>query len=315
VLVDVHAHLFPAAYIELLERHGREDPWHVRQLAAGFSDEELDARVRDMDRAGVDIQLLSLFPHVPDLVRRADAVAAAQLLNDLYADVVRRRPGRFRALAALPMPHVEAAIEEAERTAAMGFVGVALGTTIDGRSLADPTFDALWGGLDRAGTTVFLHPVGACPHLLQEAGMHWSVGSIVEDTVAAATLIKAEIPRRYPSVRIINSHAGGAMPLLLARLDGLAGLGGGEPTEPPSHTARRMWYDSVVHGSAPALRCAVDALGADRMVFGSDFPVMRGDGYQDGIRFIRETLDPRAADALLGGNAVAAIPLLAPETV
>lgn len=310
--VDVHAHLFPAGYVERFEALGRPDRWAVRGLAAGLSDDELDARVADMDAAGIDVQVLSIFPELPDFPRRADAVAVARLANDLYADVVARRAGRFAAFATLPLPHLDAAVEEAERAMReLGFAGVAIGTSVSGLSPADASLASLWEHLDRLGAAVFLHPVGACPQLLDEIGMTWSVGSVVEDTIAAAALVAAGIPRLHPGVTIINSHAGGAMPLLLGRLDALAGLGGATPVERPSRTALRMYYDTVLHRDPAALRCAVDSLGVERLLFGSDYPVARGEGYKEGIAFLERQLGPAARGAVLGDNAARILALQA----
>jgi 6-methylsalicylate decarboxylase len=84
-------------------------------------------------------------------------------------------------------------------------------------------------------------------------------------------------PLRYPDIKIINSHLGGALPMLLERVDDLHVWEYPQTPERPSAAARRIWYDTVGHGYIPALRCAIDAFGADRLLPGTDFLYEAGD--------------------------------------
>src|ERR1700761_4246391 len=102
--IDVHAHYWTDDYLDLLVDLGKTDTGTQRGLGAGGG-AELGARLRLMDRAGVDMQVLSASPQLPYGEDRDKAVAAARFVNDQYATVVERHPGRFRAFAATPMPH------------------------------------------------------------------------------------------------------------------------------------------------------------------------------------------------------------------
>lgn len=101
---DVHAHLWSEGYLHLLESYGREDTATQRGLGAGDGPAELDARFTMNDAAGIDHQILSVSPQTPYFPAEAEAVVAARLANDVYADVVRDWPQRFSAFAALPLP-------------------------------------------------------------------------------------------------------------------------------------------------------------------------------------------------------------------
>jgi predicted TIM-barrel fold metal-dependent hydrolase len=141
----------------------------------------------------------------------------------------------------------------------------------------------------------------------------WLVGAPVEDTIAAAKLITQGHLLRYPRVRIINSRFGGALPMLLNRWDNLSQLGGGEPEMVPSEAARRMWYDTVCHGSSTALLAGVHAVGTDRLVIGSDFPYQTGSVYTHGaVGFISETLGDADARLILDANATSLLDLDTP---
>jgi hypothetical protein len=136
-------------------------------------------------------------------------------------------------------------------------------------------------------------------------------GAPVEDTISIMHLITHGIPARYPDLKIINSHLGGALPMLLQRADDQYRWEAPDTPEPPSVAARRMWYDTVGHGHVPALRCAIDSFGADRLLLlllllGTDFPYEKGDIFLRAVDYINAPqIDPDAARAILDHNASA----------
>jgi predicted TIM-barrel fold metal-dependent hydrolase len=109
--IDVHAHYWTDTYPDMLVGLGRSDTATQRGIGAGGG-AELDARLRLMDRAGIDIQVLSAAPQLPYGDDAARALAAARYVNDEYAALVESHRDRFRAFAATPMPHIDAAIAE-----------------------------------------------------------------------------------------------------------------------------------------------------------------------------------------------------------
>jgi 6-methylsalicylate decarboxylase len=132
------------------------------------------------------------------------------------------------------------------------------------------------------------------------------VGAPVEDTISVMHLITNGIPARYPNIKIINSHLGGAMPMLLQRADDQYRWEAPDTPERPSVSARRMWYDTVGHGHVPALRCAIDSFGADRLLLGTDFPYENGDRFVRAVDFIDDPqIGARDARAILEQNASA----------
>jgi predicted TIM-barrel fold metal-dependent hydrolase len=304
--IDVHAHLWTDDYLDLVESYGQDASVH-RGLGAGGTPEELDARFALMDSAGIDRQVLSVSPRVPHLADEAQAVRAARLANDLYAEFTERYPERFSAFAALPLPHLDAALKELTRGLDdLGMVGAAVTTDVLGTSLADPSLAPLWEELDRRGTVLYVHPSGeaAGAPLIAEHRMRWMVGAPVEDTIAVTQLLLAGIPSRYPNVKTIISHLGGALPMLLQRIDNQYGWEAPGAPEKPSDAARRLWYDTVGHAHVPAVRAAAETLGADRLVLGTDFPYENGDLFRSAVSYIREGLG-EDADGVLDRNAAA----------
>jgi predicted TIM-barrel fold metal-dependent hydrolase len=144
--------------------------------------------------------------------------------------------------------------------------------------------------------------------LIRVHHMTWMVGAPLEDTVAIAHLIVYGIPGRYPDVKIICSHLGGAIPMLLQRMDDQVGWEMPSAPEKPSVAAKRTWYDTVGHGHRPALRAAVETFGADRLVLGTGLPYESGELFKEAVRYIgnagltpadaRQILDVTAATLL-----------------
>lgn len=305
--IDVHAHLWSEQYLEQLGGDG--EPAQVpRSLGAGATDEDLAARFAQMDAAGVDVQILSATPFSPHLPDEAAAVRAARTGNDEYTAVVAQHPDRFRAFAALPLPHVDASVKELTRALDdLGMAGVGITTSVLGRGLDDPAFEPVYEELNRRGSVLYVHPAGAGAgsDLIAGHNLTWSIGAPIEDTVAVMQLILAGIPSRYPDMKIIISHLGGALPMVLNRADHQVPLESPGTPELPSVAARRMWFDTVAHDHAPALRAAVDTLGADRLILGTDFPFQAKAEYQSAIDYISRAVSAEQATTILDTNAAA----------
>jgi 6-methylsalicylate decarboxylase len=305
--IDVHAHYWTDDYLDLLVGLGKTDTDTQRGMGAGGG-AELDARLELMDRAGVEMQVLSASPQLPHGEDREKAIRAARFVNDQYAQLVERHPDRFRAFAAIPLPHVDESISEMGRALdELAMVGVTLNTTVLGLPLVDPAFEPIFAELNRHSTVLYLHPAGnsACSPLISEHHLTWMVGAPVEDTISIMQLITDGLPSRYPNIKIINSHLGGALPMLLQRADNQYMWEAPETPERPSTAARRMWYDTVAHGHTPALRCAIDTFGADRLLLGTDFPYEAGDIFVRAIDFFHDPqIDPQDAEAILDRNAM-----------
>jgi 6-methylsalicylate decarboxylase len=306
--IDVHAHYWTEDYLDLLVDLGKADAGAARGIGAGGG-AELDARLRLMDRAGVEIQVLSACPQSP-YGQDADKTAnAARFVNDQYAELADSHRDRFRAFAALPMPHLDETVGEMRRALdELGMAGIAMNTTVLGRALVEPDYEPVFAELNRREAVLYLHPAGnsACSPLIGNYHLTWMVGAPVEDTISIMHLITHGIPTRYPNIKIINSHLGGAVPMLLQRADDQYRWEAPDTPEPPGVAARRMWYDTVGHGHVPALRCAIDSFGADRLVLGTDFPYENGDTFLGAVNYINDPqIDPDAARGILDQNASA----------
>jgi predicted TIM-barrel fold metal-dependent hydrolase len=286
--IDVHAHYWAAAYIDLLVELGRRD------LAfAGRQVDDLDDRVAEMDRVGVDVQILSaigLNTEVPD---REGAVRAAVGLNDLYAEVVSRHGGRFQAFGSVPLPFTDEAVTEASRALGeLGFAGIALPCSVGGKPLDDAAYDPFWECLNDLGAVAYIHPVGSnsAGHPgLGEWGLHTAYGSPLQLATTATRMVYSGLTFRYPDVKFVFAVCGGILPYLWPRLErnlrrafersADKAVGGGyfdwitklplDPADPMS-AFRRFWYDSSVQETPVTMQLMKETVGVDRLLLGSD---------------------------------------------
>jgi aminocarboxymuconate-semialdehyde decarboxylase len=261
MIVDVHAHYYPREYLDLIGR-----PELPVRGSAPLNDLSIDERVALMDRLGIDVQILSVSQAQPYLSGADAAANAAKVANDLYIDLCRQYPGRFFTFAALPLPHVTESIDEISRLTDENYVvGVTMGCSIGDRHVDDPEFEPVYAELDRHRAWVLLHPTGTnCLVDGTDYSLNWLVGAPFEDTVAALRLVLSGIADRYPNIHFIVPHLGGTLPFLLARVMRHEGVRGEE-------ALRQMYYDTV-SGSVGALQFAADFWGADRLLYGTDFP-------------------------------------------
>ncbi len=291
--IDIHGHIYPLKYLDMLDRMGGSGTGtRIARIAYGSGNpEDLEARFQMMDRAGVKMQVVSAAPQFPYFAKKDDAVTAAKLINDSYAEYVRRYPNRFAAYVVTPLPHVDESIKEMNRGLdELGMVGVTMGTSVLTQSVADPMFDPFWEEMNRRGVILFFHPsgLGACSPLVREKHLTWPIGASIEDTMVAGHLIVNQIPKRYPRVRIIIPHLGGDIGMLMARLDSQRKFFMPSDAEPPSVTARRFWYDTVSHAYPAALRLACESYGVEKMVLGSDYPYEVNDLYQRCVDYVAD---------------------------
>lgn len=314
--IDVHAHAVVPRYHELLRDLGVDVPGYGGGRP-GLADGGHDQRLAHMDEAGVSRQLLSPI-FAPYLADENGAARAARCINDAHSAMAAEYPDRLAAYGALPLPHIDAALTEIEYCLdTLGMIGIALHCACLGESVVAERFEPVYAELDQRRAVVFFHPSvnGLCSPLVTGWGLTATAGVVFEDTTVALHLIARSIPQRYPNITFIVPHFGGALPMMLNRLDNQLRLSTPDLPEKPAVTARRFYYDTVGHGSHVALRCAVDAFGHDRLLCGSDYPVLLPfETYTDTIGYVRDAdLPETAVRNILRDNAVRAFGSLIAE--
>jgi aminocarboxymuconate-semialdehyde decarboxylase len=273
MIVDMHFHGFSQASADTL---------NAFYLANGTLEVPVTAfdiaeYVRTMDAHGIDIGVLSIPGPAPDNLPTAEArLTAARALNDLYADAMARHPTRFRALGRLPLVDPDAALAELARIMDdLRFQGVLLPTNVVGRPLDDPAFDGFWAEANRRRLLCFFHPLDwPCDPRWRDWGLLTKIGWPADTALAISRLVLSGHRDRFPDTTLVLSHLGAMIPLYLSRLGWKAG--NPRSARNPEEYFRAFYYDTAGEVRAASIRAACEAVGTDRIVFGSDYPFGRG---------------------------------------
>ena len=324
--IDLHTHYVPASLADAL-RARSEPPWidrtpdggEVLHLPVGrlaFSDAYIDmaARLRFMQRTGIDRQLLS-FPGLfgLDSLSIDECLPLLAAFNDDAAALCARHPERFAALAAVPLADIDAAVREYTRARALGLAGVILPVNGFVSVEAGARYVPLLDAVARSGGHVFIHP-GRRPDEVPPAGsaepeypfpdnVLARQALSVQDRVAAAmvTLLFSALLDPWPSLTVQVANLGGTLPMVLERIDHAVALC--DPgAAPPSSRTHRVHVDCASLGPR-AIEIAVATFGADRIVFGTDCPIFSTERTLAAVHAARIGDDARRA--LLDGNAAA----------
>jgi aminocarboxymuconate-semialdehyde decarboxylase len=275
------------------------------QSAAALTDIAL--RLADMDRMGVDVQVVSPLP--TQYYYWADQDLAAQIVrlqNEHVAGICAQHPLRLAGLGTLAMQHPDLAVSQLDHAVrTLGLRGVQISTAVNERELSNPSLEPVWAKAAELGCLMFVHPMGcSLGERLAPSYLSNIVGQPVETAVALSHLIFGGVLDRHAGLKICAAHGGGYLPTYVGRSDH------GYRIRPDAHTMahapseylKRIWFDCLVY-SPRAVRALIDAVGVSQVVVGTDYPFDMG--YYDVHALIRATpgltADERAA--ILGGNA------------
>ena len=316
MIIDVHSHLFPPSLMAAIERAGGRLP----QLeAAPLQSMALGERHELMLENQVDLGLLSvgvLQPYHSDV---RTAVDLAREANDSYLQTSADSGGWLATWAALPLPHVDAALAELDRVGGdPGCVGVTLGTSVLDLDLDDKTLEPVYEALNSRGTTVFVHPSMVFAGFgANDLGMQRSIGGMIEDTMAGIRLLLSGVVVRYPKINFIVPHLGGTLPFIYGRVRRHIAAAEKKWADEGLVSANdtftglsRLWWDTATR-HVPALTCAVETLGADRLVFGTDYPYTKTRAeFASRLAHIRDLpIGPERQAGILGDSVAALLGL------
>ncbi|WP_429253593.1 amidohydrolase family protein [Paraburkholderia sp. GAS333] len=317
--IDIHAHYYPESYCDLVGGEGAKFGGKFTCDSTSFSFQtpagglgplplkfiRIDERLADMDASGVDMQALSLSVPMAYWAERNFNAKLAKTWNAAASAIHVQYPDRFVVLATLPMLNTSDAIDELERASELpGVRGIYIGTNINNQDLDDPLFEPVFAHIEQIGLPVFLHPqqtVGGAR--LGDYYLSNLLGNPFDTAIAGSHLILGGVMDRHPQLNVTLPHAGGALPMLMGRID--AGWTARPETrllaQKPSSYLRRFNYDTVSH-SGPVLDFLIQNVGVDRLVLGSDYCFDMG--YEQPVTFLdRLNLSTEHRNLILGGNA------------
>lgn len=317
-IIDVHNHFYPAEYIEAVRRgpsaitvttdeHGNpvfHSPGDKNYLVPGHRD--LAYRRRVLDEAGVAVQVISLTAPGTLIEAPERSVPLARVVNDAFARIRDRDGDRFLPLGTLPLNDPDGAVEELERAVGLGFKGFLVFGNVNGVPLADRRFWPLYQRASDRGLVFYIHPT--YPLGVEAMTEYWLmplVGFLFDTTLAAAHLVFAGVPERFPGITWVLGHLGGAIPYLAERLDrgyrAFPECRAAIP-KPPSEYLKRFYYDTV-NFDPRALRLAVEFAGADQILAGSDYPHLIGSIERMKQSLGALDLSESDREKIMGGNA------------
>ncbi|MEH6551612.1 MAG: amidohydrolase family protein [Pseudomonadales bacterium] len=323
--IDMHSHFLPKEWPNLADKFGTPDwPW-LRHGDSGkamlmLGDKEFRPiteacwnpalRIEEMDRDGVQIQLMSATPLLFAYARPAEqALDCARLFNDAALEICSHSPNRLKALCQVPLQDIDASCREVSRAMDSGHVGVQIGNHVGLKNMDDEGVITFLHHCADIGAPVLVHPwdmMGG--DRMPKYMLQWLVAMPAETQLSILSLILSGAFERLPrSLKLCFAHGGGSFAFLLGRVDNAwhhRDIIREDCPHPPSYYTDRFSVDSAVF-NPDALNLLVKVMGEDRVVLGSDYPFPLGEQVVGNLVKTHEDLSDEAKQKILGGNAAA----------
>jgi predicted TIM-barrel fold metal-dependent hydrolase len=303
--------LYPPSYVKLLE------------MVEGKLTDVGRERIRRMDAAGIDLQVLSHVQPGVQTLERDPAIRLSKEVNDWLGEVIKEYPTRFAGFAMLPTQSPADAADELERTATqLGFKGALINGHTQGRYLDDDTFSPIFERAQALDVPIYIHPADPPQAIIDIyyksfPAMMQSWGWQVETGTHLLRLIAAGVFDRYPRLRIIVGHMGELIPFSLKRINTALTMGNwllASQSKTAEASDRKAMQKSVLYYmhsnifittsgvfDQAALNCAIAELGIDNILFSVDYPF--GDNFE-GVDFLNKAqLSWEDKEKLAHGNA------------
>jgi predicted TIM-barrel fold metal-dependent hydrolase len=269
--IDAHAHVNPTAYLDELRRRDLVPSYPLPPATS-------DVLSAAMRRRSIDAAVVSLSPPGVWFGDAGLARELSRLVNEELSTLIRSQPTRFAALATLPLPAVDAALEElAYALDVLGLDGVALHSNIDGVYLGDPALDPIFDELQRRGAYAFVHPIDPPTPSPRPDAPAWLNEFPFDTTRALVNLIYSGTLERCPDIRLQVAHLGGTAPFLAHRIASWAEREPARAEAAPAGAVaylQRLYYDTGLANNAIAVAAVRELAGVERIVLGTDWPFL-----------------------------------------
>jgi predicted TIM-barrel fold metal-dependent hydrolase len=297
--IDVHHHVVPPRYVD---------------NSMPIKPPNAELQLQWMDSWHIQTAITSLTPRVVlNNLNRLRAVARD--CNEFQARQLLEHPARFGSFALLPLPDVDGALEEI--TYALDILhldGIGLFSSVQDRYLGDPLFDPIFEELNRRSAVVFIHPAHceALPHTGLQAPP-FVVEYVFDTTRAIVNLIYTGTLQRFPDVRFIVAHGGGAAPFLAQRIGMMEGHRGAKNVTNVIPMLRSLYYEIASTTGRSALRSLQELVDPEHILWGSDLPFVYGERLKTEVEHWEhyDGFDAGARAAIERENALRLFPRLA----
>lgn len=272
-VIDVHSHIIPVEYLDMLKAHGAE-------LEETFPLPAWDAatHVKFMEEAGIEYSVLTLPAPQPCFGNAAEDRRVIRQINETSARLKAAYPGKFKFCAVLPLPNVSAAIAEAEYALdTLGADGVRIATNSRGMYLGDAELDPLMEVLNQRETVIVIHPHRPVPY----SGKIIATTPLpmyeypAETTRAVINMIARNVPVRYPNLKVVVPHCGSFLPMAIPRMKVIhpvvqaKGLMGSIDWE---GNLAAFYYDLAGNPTPEMIKLLLSITKPEHIMYGSDFP-------------------------------------------
>ena len=292
--IDVHAHYVPPQLIDAIAVRGKDisvrllrsgDAPPALQFDYGFKVRPFFPRLVEpvaqrhvwLDEQKIDLQIVGTWPDIFGYGLARDAcVAWHRMLNDTLAEWCADNAARFAWIGSVPLTDAHAAAAELERVMGIGACGVIISSNIENTNIGELALDPFWAKAEALAAPVLIHPVlvGPAPRAAK-FGLAQVAQYTFDTTLGVGSLLMSGVLDRFPRLKLVLSHGGGAYPYLAGRFDIMhrrmdRAAQGDVAVKTPSAYASQMVYDSIVH-APKALRFLIDLVGLDNVALGTDY--------------------------------------------
>jgi len=313
VVIDFHAHIIVPEVLDFSYEHSM----FAQTVAGGGAGSkpqpiadplmrrmtELPLRLQEMDRMGVDIQVIS-----PSILQQCtywaepeEALRMERIGNEAIAEAVAQRPDRLVGLGSVPLQDTALAVQELERCVReLGFKGVIISSNVNGAEVGDARFDPFWEKAQALATTIFIHPAGSADKRMAKHRLLISLGQPLEEAFAQSSLVYEGVMDRFPKLKIAMAHGGGFLPFYTGRHDFTYRTGHMPYIKGEfSSYLPRFYYDTVLF-NPDMLEYLATRVPVERIMAASDFPFAE----KHPVEFIRRAkkISKKDQDAMLGAN-------------
>jgi aminocarboxymuconate-semialdehyde decarboxylase len=295
--IDIHTHIMPDKMPNWVQKFGYGEFIHLEHRnckACMMKGDKLfreveencfkeDVRLKDMDDAGVTMQVLSTIPVLFNYwAKAADGFETSRFFNDHIAECVTKEPARFIGIGTVPLQDVDLAIEEMERCVKeLKMPGLEIGSNINGKNLSEKEFFPFYQAAEKMGCALFVHPWEMMGEKdMMKYWLPWLVGMPAETSRAICSMIFGGVFEKFPKLRVAFAHGGGSFPFTIGRIkhgfDVRPDLVAIDNEVDPKKYLGKFWFDSLVHDE-DALNYLINLAGDERICLGSDYPFPLGE--------------------------------------
>ncbi len=293
IIIDWHNHFYPDPYIKGLEKestYAKVEKDEKNRLLIHYEGDynivvgphiDVGERLRGMDKAGIDMHVLTLTTPSVEREEPEIGIKLARLANEGYRDIIEDYPDRFTALAALPLQDPIAAAEELERAVEeLGLKGGTIMSNVNGKPIDIEEMDPVYDKAVKLDVPLYIHPTSPInSKSMEDFRLVPILGFGVDTSLAVLRLVFSGTLEKYPKLKLVASHLGGVYPYLRGRIDtGFYAYPECKEniSKPPSHYLKKIFMDSIIYDN-DVLMSTLKFCGSEKIVLGSDDPHQIGD--------------------------------------